>query len=168
MLPFCDRTIHVARQNVRPIWTRSFPANKQPQTIGEHLRKKRFGLGWRQIEAARQLRVSERTLGLWECDRVFPTWPFQPRIVHYLGYDPFTKPELGGPKINETTYVAILSSNGSVPIGVQLRKHRLKLRKNKKEFASQLGVSVKTLRGWEMNRCRPCKNHRERISRFLS
>jgi len=106
-------------------------------------------------------------MSLWECDRVYPTWPFQPRIVHYLGYDPFTNPELGGPKSNEPQCVAILSSDGPVRIGAQIRKRRLELRKNKKEFASQLGVNVKTLRDWEMNRRRPCKNHRERISRLF-
>ena len=42
MLPFCDRTARVARTDIAPIWTRSFPISKQPQSIGEHLRKKRF------------------------------------------------------------------------------------------------------------------------------
>jgi hypothetical protein len=33
-----------------PVWTRSFPIAKEPATLGEHLKKKRFGAGIRQSE----------------------------------------------------------------------------------------------------------------------
>ena len=58
---------------------------KEPQTIGEHLKKKRFSLGLSQTEAARQLGVTDRTLSLWEREKVYSTWPMQPRIKEYLG-----------------------------------------------------------------------------------
>jgi hypothetical protein len=70
MLPFCDRVVSVARKDVAPVWTRSFPISKEPITLGQHLKKKRFGAGIRQSEAARILGVSARTLSLWECDRL--------------------------------------------------------------------------------------------------
>jgi len=35
------------------------------------------------------LRVSTVTLSLWECDKVFPTIPYQPKLVGYLGLDVF-------------------------------------------------------------------------------
>jgi len=89
MLPFCDRSISVTRKDVAPVWTRSFPIAKEPATLGEHLKKKRFGAGIRQSEAARILEVSARFLSLWECDRVFPTIAHHPRIIQNLGYDPF-------------------------------------------------------------------------------
>jgi hypothetical protein len=41
------------------------------------------------MQAAQQLGVTNRTLSLWECDRVFPTSPFHRKITAYLGYDPF-------------------------------------------------------------------------------
>src|ERR1039457_3404895 len=65
MLPFCDRTVSVARKDVAPVWTRSFPVAKEPTTLGQHLRKKRFMAGMRQTEAAVKLGVSNRTLSLW-------------------------------------------------------------------------------------------------------
>jgi DNA-binding XRE family transcriptional regulator len=91
MLPFCDRTVSVARKDVAPVWTRSFPIAKEPTTLGEHLKKKRFNAGIRQSKAAQILGVSARTLSLWECDRLFPTAHYHARIVAYLGYDPFQK-----------------------------------------------------------------------------
>jgi DNA-binding XRE family transcriptional regulator len=61
-----------------------------------------------QAEAARILKVSSVTLSRWECDKVYPTWPHQPSVIAYLGYDPFTNPALGRPKGNETPFVAFL------------------------------------------------------------
>ena len=81
MLPLCDRFVNVPRKDVAPVWTRSFPIAKEPKTLGEHLKKKRFGLGLRQEEAAQMLKVSDRTLSLWECDRICPTASYQPRII---------------------------------------------------------------------------------------
>lgn len=81
--------MRIPREHVAPIWTHSFPISRQPQTLGEHLRKKRFASGLRQTEAANQLGVSARTLSLWECDRIIPTAPFHTRIEAYLGYNPF-------------------------------------------------------------------------------
>ena len=92
MLPFCDRFVSVPRKDVAPVWTRSFPIAKEPTTLGQHLKKKRFLAGVRQSEAARLLGVSARSLSLWECDRLFPTVPFHARIIAYVGYDPFEKP----------------------------------------------------------------------------
>ena len=89
MLPFCDRRVSVPRKDVAPVWTRSFPISKEPNTLGEHLKKKRFGMGIRQEEAAHILGVSDRSLSLWECDRLIPAAPYHARIVTYLGYNPF-------------------------------------------------------------------------------
>jgi DNA-binding XRE family transcriptional regulator len=72
MLPFCDRRVTVARKDVAPVWTRSFPIAKEPTTLGQHLKKKRFFAGVRQREAAVKLEISARTLSLWECDRIYP------------------------------------------------------------------------------------------------
>jgi len=145
--------MNVERKDISPVWTRSFPVSKQPQTIGEHLRKKRFDLGIRQSQAAKRLGVSERTLSLWECDRVYPTWPQQPKVTAFLGYDPFTNPALGRPGGNETPFVAFLVLDGAAGIGQQILKKRIQMKKNRQEIAQELGVSVKTLLGWETNRC---------------
>jgi transcriptional regulator with XRE-family HTH domain len=166
-LPFCERTVNVERQDISPVWTRSFPVSKQPKTIGEHLRKQRFSLGIRQSEAARRLRVSQLTLSLWERDKVYPTWANQPRLVKFLGCDPFTNPTLGGTKGNETPFVAILARIGPLTLGQGITKRRIELRKNRKECARELGVSVKTLWGWETGQRQPTALFRKGIEKFL-
>ena len=95
------------------------------------------------------LGVSNRTLSLWETDRVYPAWAFQPRLITYLGYDPFNDPTLGRPGGNETSYVAFLSIDTPIMLGQKMKQNRLKLRKTRKQMAAELGVSVKTLWGWE-------------------
>jgi transcriptional regulator with XRE-family HTH domain len=157
MLPFCDRRATVARKDVAPVWTRSFPIAKEPTTLGEHLTKKRFLAGVRQRDAAVKLGVSARTLSLWECDRIYPSWAFQPLLIAYLGYDPFIDPTLGSPKRNETSCVAFFSPDAPITMGQKIKQHRLKMRKSRKQFASELGVSQKTLWGWETDRWEPSK-----------
>jgi DNA-binding XRE family transcriptional regulator len=155
MLPFCDRSVSVARKDVAPVWTRSFPIAKEPTTLGQHLKKKRFMAGMRQNEAAVKLGVSNRTLSLWETDRVYPAWAFQPRLITYLGYDPFTETGLPNPKSNEPSSVAFFSQDAPVSMGQKIIQHRLKMRKTRRQLASEWGVSPKTLWGWETNRWQP-------------
>jgi transcriptional regulator with XRE-family HTH domain len=165
-LPFCDRVVSVARKDVAPVWTRSFPIAKEPTTLGQHLKKKRFMAGMRQKETAVKLGVSARTLSLWECDRIVPAWSFQPRLIAYLGYDPFNNPTLGRLRGNEPSCVAFLSKNAPFTVGQKMRQNRLKLRKTRKQMASELGVSVKTLWGWETDRWEPTTKGQEQITKF--
>jgi transcriptional regulator with XRE-family HTH domain len=167
MLPFCYRTISITRKDVAPRWTRNFPVAKEPQTIGEHLKKRRFTLGIYQSEAAELLGVSQRTLSLWECDQVYPAWPKQPVVIDYLGYSPFTNPELGRPKGNETPFVAVLAPTGSPTLGQRIRKRRMESRENLTECAKKLNVSIKTLREWETDRRQPGACLQKRVTDFL-
>src|SRR5439155_22454932 len=82
-------------------------------------------------------------------------WPHQPAVIAYLGCDPFTNPALGRPKGNETPGVAFLSSDPAADISEQLVKRRLELKKSRKQMARELGISVKTLWGWERDRHQP-------------
>lgn len=107
------------------------------------------------------------TLSRWERDVVFPTWPQQPAVVAYLGYDPFTNPALGRPTGNETLDVASLSSEASVSIAKQLLELRMKLKKTRKQMAIDLGVEVKTLWGWEMQRHKPTPQLAKRVLKIL-
>ena len=168
MLPFCDRSVTVARKNVAPVWTRSFPIAKEPTTLGQHLKKKRFTAGLRQKQIAVKLGVSARTLSLWECDRIVPAWAFQPRLIAYLGFDPFAGLTPGKPKSNETSCVAFLAPNAPVTTGEKITQHRLKLKKTRRQLASALGVSVKTLWGWETDRWQPTAKGQKQIEAFLA
>jgi transcriptional regulator with XRE-family HTH domain len=166
MLPFCDRSVTVARKDVAPVWTRSFPIAKEPTTLGQHLKKKRFMAGLRQKQIAVKLGVSARTLSLWECDRIVPAWAFQPRLIAYLGFDPFTDLTPGRPKGNETQCVAFLSPQAPVTTGEKITQRRLKLKKTRRQLASELGVSVKTLWGWETDRWQPSALFQKRLARL--
>jgi transcriptional regulator with XRE-family HTH domain len=156
----------VERKDVAPVWTRSFPIAKEPTTLGQRLRKKRFMVGMRQKEAAAKLGVSNRTLSLWETDRVYPAWAFQPRLAAYLGYDPFTDSMLGSPKGNEPSCVAFLSPDAPATIGQKIKKFRLKSRKTRRQLAAEWGISMKTLWGWETNRTEPNALCRKRMGGF--
>jgi transcriptional regulator with XRE-family HTH domain len=155
MLPCCERVLSIPRSRYLPRQNRGIPVPKDPTTIGGHLRRKRLELGINQSEAARILKVSTVTLSRWECDKVYPTWAQQSQVTAYLGYAPFSDPKLGRPKGNETLDVASLSSEAALTVGQQILQYRLKQKKTRKQFAEELGVNVKTLYGWEMNRHQP-------------
>ena len=159
--------MRIPRAKYLPTHNRGIPVPRAPTTIGGHLRRRRLQLKLLQSEAARKLGVSTVTLSRWERDSVYPVWAHQPQLIEYLGHDPFTNPELGRPKGNETQFVAILSPEGPEFFGAALRKHRLGLRKSKKEFAQELGVDVKTFRDWEAGRHKPCRTFRDRLLRLL-
>jgi len=65
---------------------------KEPATLGEHLRRKRIELGLEQKEVAARLGVSASAIWHWEHG-----WDiarrFYPRIISFLGYNPFPMPE---------------------------------------------------------------------------
>jgi len=120
-----------------------------------------------QSQAAQKLNVSKVTFSRWECDTVYPTWPHQPALIEYLGYDPFTNPALGRPKGNETPGVPFLSSAPSADIGQRMKKRRLELKKTRKQMARELGIAVKTLWSWETNRHQPSSQLRTQIKRIF-
>lgn len=79
MLPFCERVVCVPRKDCQPVWRCSFPHSKEPLTIGEHLRKRRYTLRLHQAQAAQKLGVSSRALGDWEYDKPYPLWRIIPQ-----------------------------------------------------------------------------------------
>lgn len=168
MLPFCERRLKLPRTDVAPVWTRSWPIAKEPTTLGEHLKKKRFASGLRQAQIARILEVSCRTLSLWECDRIYPAWAFQPRLIAYLGYDPFTETGLKTPKGNETSNVANFSTDTPESIGQKIRLFRLKSRKTRIQLAAEWGISPKTLWVWESDKREPSPLLQKRIGGVLT
>ena len=104
---------------------------------------------------------------MWEGDKIHPAWNYQPRLIAYLGYDPFTDPMLGRPKGNETIGVAIFPNQGPSSFGLEVRRHRLARRLNRKKCALLLGVSAKTLWGWETGRHEASVQEQQRILEML-
>ena len=73
--------------------------------------------------------VSDITIYLWEKNKVQPSLDQIPKIIEFLGRDPFEKkPDNLGDKIREYR-----------------RIHGL----TKKKLAEQLGIDISTLAGWE-------------------
>jgi transcriptional regulator with XRE-family HTH domain len=72
---------------------RSKDYSEIPQSLGQHLRKRRKELGLLQREAAGMLGVSTDTVVNWEKDKTKPvTAQFRP-VVAFLGYDPTSEPQ---------------------------------------------------------------------------
>ena len=69
----------------------------------------------------------------------------QPRLVEYLGFDPFVIAALGRPKGNETHGVAFLSPDRKLALGQQILHWRIGLKKTHKLMVAEMGVSIKPL-----------------------
>jgi transcriptional regulator with XRE-family HTH domain len=63
-------------------------SSEEPQTLGEHLKKRRRELGLLQREAAERMGIGTDTYANWENGRTKPVAAqFRP-VVEFLGYDP--------------------------------------------------------------------------------
>lgn len=167
MLPLCDRVVCVSRAKYLPSRCRGISVPKDPTTIGGHLRRCRLELKLFQSQVAKKLGVSTRTLSLWECDKVYPVWEYQPKLAEYLGFDPFTNPALGSPKSNKPFDVASLASNATGELAHQLHSTRVLLKKSRRQFAKILGICPKTIWGWETKRRTPSPMLQERVETLL-
>ena len=65
----------------------------EPQSLGQHLKKRRIVLGLSQTAAASELGVSPFTVLNWEKARTEPPIGCMSRILRWLGYDPFPQPQ---------------------------------------------------------------------------
>ncbi len=86
-MPFCRQT---------PLTLKALRAkdySENPQTLGEHLKKRRRELGLFQREAAERMGIGTDTYGNWEKGKTEPVaaqfWP----VVEFLGYDPTPAPK---------------------------------------------------------------------------
>ncbi len=86
-MPFCRQT---------PLTLKALRAkdySETPQSLGEHLKKRRRELGLLQREVAETMAVSTATAANWEKGKATPT-PAQFRpVLDFLGYDPTSEGE---------------------------------------------------------------------------
>ncbi len=121
-------------------------ADFEPQTLGEHIRKRRLELWLTQRQLGDRLGVSSNTVLNWE--RGHTDAPFQciPAILGFLGYDPF-------------------------PVASGLPEHMLSKRRvmgwSIAKAARHLGVDEGTWAAWERGETILFREHRARIARFL-
>lgn len=78
---------------------RSKDFSETPQTLGDHLRKRRRELGLLQREAAELMGVSGATVVNWEKDRSQPVAAQFPPVIAFLGYDPTPDPQTLGERL---------------------------------------------------------------------
>lgn len=65
------------------------PIPENPQTLGEHILRKRLQLRLLQKEVAEQISVTEDSITGWENGRSTPMLHLYPAIIAFLGYYPF-------------------------------------------------------------------------------
>lgn len=117
-----------------------------PETLGEHLLKRRMDLGLRQSDIARRLRVKVDTLRGWEAGRAMPDVRGMGRIVGFLGYDPTPAGEC-------------------LPARIAIARRRLGL--TQRELARRIGVNNSTISNWEIGETTPPASYWPRIVRAL-
>lgn len=72
----------------------SFKEN--PETLGEHLKKRRFALGLFQRQVAESFGVRVETYLGWEKHGRIPTSRYVGKVIAWLWYDPFPEPQTFG------------------------------------------------------------------------
>lgn len=119
----------------------------RPQTLGQHLRKRRLELGLTQADVASQLGMSPFTVLNLEKDRRRPTLGVLAVLIRWLGYDP-------------------------LPAPVTLQEHMQATRRVRgwtvREAAKQLGVDPATWSIWERSGRVPWKVYQRRLEAFLA
>ncbi len=61
--------------------------------LGDHIRKHRLDLGLYQRQVAARIGVTESTIFNWESNATSPSVRQIPKVVAFLGYDPFSQPQ---------------------------------------------------------------------------
>ena len=93
------------------------------------------------------LNVSDITIYLWEKNKVQPSLAQIPKIIEFLGHDPFKK---------ETAY-----------LGDKILEYRRIQGLTQEKLAEQLGIDLTTLASWERGKHRPTKKLLEKINPIL-
>ena len=102
--------------------------------MGEHLKRRRIELGLLHKEAACQMHVAVETVIAWEKDRKDPEHRNWPRIISFLGYDPYPDPRT---------------------LGERLRARSRQLGLSRREASHRLGMDENTLAAYETGRGAP-------------
>ena len=118
-----------------------------PQTIGEHIKKRRMDLGLFQRDIAQLWNVTEETITNWENNRNKPQINFFPLIISFLGYNPFL--ELGNSSTEKQIY-SYRCANGL----------------SYKRLGKLLYVDASTIRAWEQGKRLPSYKMMLLLNRF--
>ena len=106
----------------------------EPQTIGDHIRRRRLTLKLLQKDVASQIGVDTTSVFNWEANTSQPDLRFVPAVIGFLGYNPLPPADT---------------------LGEKLVRHRTVLGMSQKEAARRLGVDPSTLARWERGERQP-------------
>ena len=106
---------------------KSIPIN--PQTLGEHIRKRRMELRLFQRDIAAIFNVSEDCITYWENNRSEPQIRYYPPIFGFLGYCPF--------EFDTSTFAG------------KIKSYRYLNGLTQKQFAKLMNVDPATVSRWE-------------------
>ncbi len=118
----------------------------EPQTLAEHLKKRRQELCLRQLDAAKLIGVDEETYWCWEKGRAEPRASSWAGVVRFLGYDPAPPP---------------------MSLGERLKAKRRELGISQREASDRLGCDPETVRRYEHDEWAPKGNRLSRLQAFL-
>jgi transcriptional regulator with XRE-family HTH domain len=138
-LPFCHREL-------RAVKPKSDRYPKELNTLGDHIRARRFDLGLFQSQVAELIGVHPLTITNWEGNTSQPPVQYIPAIIQLLGYDP-------------------LESSTSFPQRLSVRRRARGL--TQKQMASELGVDPSTIQDWESGLREPSQKKLGLIATFL-
>ena len=120
------------------------------ETIGDHLKTHRLDLGLYQKDVARQLGVKTETVTNWEKNYTSRQLYLIPRIIAFLGYDPFE------------------DDSDSLSLGQRVVRTRQRRGMTQKDLARQLRVDPGTLALWEYGRRLPMPEIRAKLEKFIT
>jgi transcriptional regulator with XRE-family HTH domain len=117
------------------------------KTIADHLRKRRYDLKFSQPKVAKIIGVSTDTITYWENERTIPQMTFVPKILEFLGYNPY--------KIDTSTQ------------GGRIKFYRYQKGLSQKRLAKLLHVDPSTIKSWEENECELGRDNLKRLAKDL-
>jgi len=141
VLPFC----HLILQARKPVHREKYPDFLR--TWGDYIKVRRLDLKLTKRQLSLNLNVSDITIYLWERNKVKPSLAQIPKIIEFLGRDPFEK---------ETDNLA-----------ERIKDFRRVCGLSQKKLAEQLGINLSTLEGWETGKHQPTKKLLDKIKSAL-
>ena len=117
------------------------------RTWGDHIKARRLDLKLTKRQLSLRFHVDDTTIYLWERNKVRPSLAQIPKILEFLGQDPFEKE--------------------AENIGDKIREYRRVHGLTQKKLAERLGVDETTVAGWERDEHVPVKRLRDKLFHFL-
>ena len=130
-MPFCHVTLKAKKLTSREEYPDFL------RTLGDYIKTRRLDLKLTKRQLSLRFNVDNVTIYLWEKNRVEPSLAQIPKIIKFLGRDPFEKE-----KDN---------------LGDKIREYRRVHGLSQKKLAGLLGIDQTTLAGWERGEHWPSK-----------